>query len=83
MHAGCCCSQQQYKSKLGLGACSLPACLPACLSPISCPRRRLLCPAVQVRIISFGVMLFLPMTIFSLAILLPINYTSGGRGGGG
>jgi hypothetical protein len=33
---------------------------------------------LQVRIISFGVMLFLPMTIFSLAVLLPVNYTSGG-----
>ena len=30
----------------------------------------------QVRIISFGVMLFLPMTLLSLAVLLPINYTS-------
>ena len=30
----------------------------------------------QVRIISFGVMLFLPMTVLSLAVLLPINYTS-------
>lgn len=31
---------------------------------------------IAVRIISFGVMLFLPMTILSLAVLLPINYTS-------
>lgn len=33
-------------------------------------------PWAQVRIISFGVMLFLPMTLMSLAVLLPINYTS-------
>jgi hypothetical protein len=34
-------------------------------------------PANQVRIISFGVTLFLPMTILGMAVLLPINYTSG------
>lgn len=33
---------------------------------------------LQVRIISFGVILFLPMTVVGLAVLLPINYTSGG-----
>lgn len=38
----------------------------------ACPRRR----APQVRILSFGVMLFLPMTVAGLAVLLPINYTS-------
>ncbi|PSC69350.1 ERD4-related membrane [Micractinium conductrix] len=31
---------------------------------------------IGVRIISFGVMLFLPMTIGSLAVLLPVNFTS-------
>ena len=31
---------------------------------------------VAVRIISFGVMLFLPMTLLAMAILIPINYTS-------
>jgi hypothetical protein len=35
------------------------------------------CP--QVRILSFGVMLFLPMTVLGLGVLLPVNYTSGGR----
>lgn len=40
-------------------------------------RWRLLCSRMQVRIISFGVMLFLPMTIAAMAVLLPVNYTSG------
>lgn len=31
---------------------------------------------IGVRIISFGVLLFLPMTILGVAVLLPINYTS-------
>ncbi|KAI3425049.1 hypothetical protein D9Q98_008427 [Chlorella vulgaris] len=31
---------------------------------------------VGIRIISFGVMLFLPMTLGGMAVLLPINYTS-------
>jgi hypothetical protein len=31
---------------------------------------------IAVRIISFGVILFLPMTVVGMAVLLPINYTS-------
>jgi hypothetical protein len=47
----------------------------SCLQPrLACCSPPPLCP--QVRIISFGVMLFLPMTLLSMAVLLPINYTS-------
>ena len=49
----------------------------AVTTPLPCfPLPATLC-SVQVRIISFGVMLFLPMTIGSLAVLLPVNFTSG------
>ena len=56
------------------------ACLPAddLVPPSPCPGAA--CPA-QVRIISFGVTLFLPMTILGTAVLLPVNYTSGGQPG--
>lgn len=30
---------------------------------------------IAVRIISFGILVFLPITIFAMAILIPINYT--------
>jgi hypothetical protein len=32
------------------------------------------CMQVAVRILSFGIMLLLPITVFALAILVPINY---------
>lgn len=53
-----------YCTVLGAGCWLQPCLAPALPSP------------AQVRIISFGVMLFLPMTLLSLAVLLPINYTS-------
>lgn len=45
--------------------------------PAHAPGSLLALTCLQVRILSFGVMLFLPMTIAAMAVLLPVNYTSG------
>lgn len=57
-------------------ACPLSGMFPCCRCHWHFSRQCCHLPWAQVRIISFGVMLFLPMTLMSLAVLLPINYTS-------